>query len=42
MIDSLTNIPNRRFFNENFEKKYREILRDKKSLALIMIDVDFF
>jgi diguanylate cyclase (GGDEF)-like protein len=42
MIDSLTNIPNRRFFNENFEKKYKEILRDKKSLALIMIDVDFF
>ena len=42
MIDSLTNIPNRRFFNENFEKKYREILRDKKSLALVMIDVDFF
>lgn len=42
MIDSLTNIPNRRFFNENFEKKYREILRDKRSLALIMIDVDFF
>ncbi|OHE20727.1 MAG: diguanylate cyclase response regulator, partial [Sulfurimonas sp. RIFOXYD12_FULL_36_11] len=42
MIDSLTNIPNRRFFNETFEKKYREILRDKRSLALIMIDVDFF
>ena len=42
MCDSLTNIPNRRFFNETFEKKYKEIQRDKKDLALIMIDIDFF
>lgn len=42
MCDSLTNIPNRRFFNETFEKRYREIQRDKRDLALIMIDIDFF
>lgn len=42
MRDSLTDIPNRRFFDEAFEKEYKEILRDKKNIALIMIDVDFF
>ncbi len=42
MRDSLTDIPNRRFFDETFEKEYKEILRDKKNIALIMIDVDFF
>jgi len=42
MCDSLTGVSNRRFFNETFEKKHKEILRDKRSLALIMIDVDFF
>jgi diguanylate cyclase (GGDEF)-like protein len=42
MCDSLTSVPNRRYFSEAFDKKYREVLRDKKSLAVIMIDIDFF
>ena len=42
MYDGLTNIRNRRFFDETFEKTFSEIKRDKKSLAVLMIDIDFF
>ena len=42
MYDVLTNIRNRRFFDETFEKTFNEIKRDKKSLAVLMIDIDFF
>lgn len=42
MYDSLTNIKNRRFFDEIFEKIYQETKRDKTNLALIMIDIDHF
>ena len=42
MYDGLTNIRNRRFFDETFEKTFSEITRDKKSLAVLMIDIDFF
>jgi diguanylate cyclase (GGDEF)-like protein len=42
MCDALTHIPNRRYFNEQFENKYRESLRDKVSFAVIMVDVDHF
>ncbi|PRM89288.1 GGDEF domain-containing response regulator [Aliarcobacter cryaerophilus] len=42
MYDGLTNIRNRRFFDEIFEKTFNEIKRDKKSLAVLMIDIDFF
>ncbi len=42
MCDSLTGISNRRFFDEAFEKKYKETSRDKKNLGLIMIDIDYF
>ena len=42
MYDALTNIRNRRFFDETFEKTFSEIKRDKKSLAVLMIDIDFF
>lgn len=42
MCDSLTGISNRRFFDEVFEKKYKETSRDKKNLGLIMIDIDYF
>ncbi|MCT7544975.1 diguanylate cyclase [Aliarcobacter cryaerophilus] len=42
MYDGLTNIRNRRFFDETFEKIFNEIKRDKKSLAVLMIDIDFF
>ncbi len=42
MFDGLTHIPNRRFFDEVFEKKYKETMRDEKSFSILMIDVDFF
>lgn len=42
MYDGLTHIPNRRYFDEVYEKKYRETQRDRKSLAVLMIDVDYF
>lgn len=42
MYDALTNIKNRRYFDETFEKTFSEIKRDKKSLAVLMIDIDFF
>lgn len=42
MCDALTHIPNRRNFDERFEDKYKESLRDKVSFAVMMIDVDYF
>lgn len=42
MYDGLTHIPNRRFFDEMYERKYKETSRYKKTLAVIMIDVDYF
>lgn len=42
MYDGLTHIPNRRYFDEVYEKKYRETMRDRKTLAVLMIDVDYF
>lgn len=42
MVDALTRIPNRRYFDEMYDRKYKETLRDKKTLAVVMIDVDFF
>ena len=40
MYDGLTNIRNRRYFDETFEKTFNEIKREK-SLAVLMIDIDF-
>jgi diguanylate cyclase (GGDEF)-like protein/PAS domain S-box-containing protein len=40
--DGLTQIPNRRFFDEVYEKKYKDAVREKSSLAVLMIDVDYF
>ncbi|MGD9555026.1 MAG: diguanylate cyclase [Arcobacteraceae bacterium] len=42
MYDGLTHIPNRRFFDEVFQSTYKEVKREKKSLAVLMIDIDFF
>lgn len=41
-IDFLTEIPNRRTFDENLEREWRRAMRDKQPLALAIIDVDFF
>ncbi|MBL3519379.1 diguanylate cyclase [Arcobacter lanthieri] len=42
MYDSLTNIRNRRFFDEAFEITFLEAKREKNNLAVLMIDIDFF
>jgi diguanylate cyclase (GGDEF)-like protein/PAS domain S-box-containing protein len=40
--DSLTSLPNRRVFDEMLVAEHRRALRERTSLALIMIDVDRF
>jgi diguanylate cyclase (GGDEF)-like protein len=42
MVDSLTGVFNRRAFMERAEKEYAIALRNKMSLALLMIDIDYF
>jgi len=42
MYDGLTHIPNRRFFDQVFQSTYKEVKRENKSLAVLMIDIDFF
>ncbi|MDX8397443.1 MAG: diguanylate cyclase [Mariprofundaceae bacterium] len=41
-LDGLTNIGNRRFFDASFEREWKRAVREKKSLTIMMIDVDFF
>ncbi|MFZ5645329.1 MAG: diguanylate cyclase [Bacillota bacterium] len=41
-MDALTGIPNRRYFNEFLTREWRRAVREKKSICLIMIDVDKF
>jgi len=41
-IDSLTEVANRRFFNETLLGEWRRAVREKRSLAILMIDVDHF
>jgi len=41
-IDGLTHIPNRRFFDEEYQKKCKEMIREHKTVAILMIDVDYF
>ncbi|WP_068827679.1 GGDEF domain-containing protein [Pseudomonas sp. BMS12] len=40
--DALTGLFNRRAFGERAEAAWRQALRDKQTLALVMMDVDFF
>ncbi len=40
--DELTNIPNRRGFNENIEASIRFSLKNQSPFALILLDLDFF
>ncbi len=40
--DGLTGLANRRFFDEILEREIRRSYRNKKPMALIMLDVDFF
>jgi diguanylate cyclase (GGDEF)-like protein len=41
-IDSLTGIPNRRYFDEVFLDEYNRAILEQTHLSLLMIDVDFF
>ncbi|NEQ37144.1 MAG: diguanylate cyclase [Okeania sp. SIO3I5] len=41
-IDGLTQIPNRRYFDEFLEQEWRRLVREKQFLSLIMFDVDHF
>ncbi len=40
--DAVTQIANRRFFDNIFKKEWKRAARDNKPLALLMIDVDHF
>ncbi|WP_378954562.1 diguanylate cyclase [Pelosinus sp. sgz500959] len=42
LSDGLTGIANRRYFDEFLEREWQRAKRDKTSLALLMIDLDFF
>jgi len=41
-IDGLTNVSNRRFFDEIFTQEWQRCSREKLPLSLILCDVDFF
>jgi hypothetical protein len=41
-LDSLTEIANRRKFDQALEQEWHRAMRHKESLSLIMIDIDFF
>lgn len=41
-IDGLTQIPNRRYFDETLEKEWNRHLRKKEELSVILCDIDFF
>lgn len=42
MIDSLTGIPNRRCFDENFEQEWKRTFRNGGNITLIIGDIDYF
>jgi len=41
-IDGLTQIANRRIFDETLQKEWRRMQRSHKPIALLMIDIDYF
>lgn len=42
VTDGLTGIYNRRFFDESYQQAMRHAKRDRSSLALFMVDIDYF
>ncbi len=42
LSDGLTGLPNRRHFDQRLELEFKRAIRDGTSLALIMVDVDYF
>ena len=41
-VDALTQIPNRRSFDEAFDVEWKRAFRERKSLSIMMIDIDHF
>lgn len=41
-LDSLTELPNRRYFDETLQKEIQRAIRHKHPLSLLMCDLDFF
>lgn len=42
LIDGLTGVPNRRAFDDRLSSEFERTQRDGTSMALLMVDVDFF
>ncbi len=42
LLDPLTRVANRRFFDQELEREWNRSLRTERPLSLLMIDVDFF
>jgi len=42
LIDGLTGIPNRRYFDQVFLQEWKRAIRAQAPLSVIMIDIDFF
>jgi diguanylate cyclase (GGDEF)-like protein len=42
MIDQLTNIPNRRSFDERLQMEWKQAIREQTPISILMIDVDKF
>lgn len=41
-IDSLTEIPNKPYFEEHFSREFRRCMRGSMPISLVVIDIDFF
>lgn len=41
-LDGLTGLFNRRYFDHNLVKEWKQAIRDKTPLSLLMVDVDYF
>jgi len=42
LTDGLTGVPNRRFFDQIISEKFASLKRNRGSISLFMIDIDFF
>lgn len=41
-LDSLTGLPNRRYFEDILNREWRRALRENTSLSVLMLDIDYF
>ena len=42
MVDQLTNLPNRRCFNDRMDMEWRKAIREKTPISILIIDIDNF